>query len=260
MSNKLNIFICTHKDFSEYPHNDCYKIIAGENDNISDKDIEVLREYDNKYTPIQRSMSETSRIYYIWQNYVNTDYVGICHYRRYFSFYDNTDYINWFISREYDKNNKSVIVVKPDDVVVSNQYETWHNINDYITIKNIIKNKYNLSDSVLNSTEIGFYKCNMSIMHRNDFDEYCKFLFGVLDEFIKFRNFTDMKSIGDYIIKNYLYYSHHGTQTYQERILAFLAERISNIFFKIYFQEFHVLPIVEKNNELYSSKEYFNIQ
>lgn len=258
--NNLNIFICTHKDFPEYPINDSYKIIAGENDNISDKKIEVLREYDNKYSPVQRSMSEVSRIYYIWKNYINTDYIGICHYRRYFSFYDNVDYISWFVNRKYNKNNKSIILLNSEHIHVPSHYNECHNINDYIEVKNIIKNKFNINDYILNKTEYELYKCNMFIMHRNDFENYCAFLFTVLDEFIKVRGFTDMNSIHNYVETNKIYYhSNNTTTTYQERILAFLAERISNIFFKLYFNEFHLLPLVEKNNELYSFNEYFNI-
>ena len=71
VKNKLNIFICTHKDFVYTVHNDIYKIINA-------------REIDANLPLKDAFYSELYHFKYIADNLELPEYVVFCHYRRYF--------------------------------------------------------------------------------------------------------------------------------------------------------------------------------
>ena len=79
---KFSIFVATHKKF-EFPLPDNYiPILVGSYKfDLSiyqrDDDGEFQISYKNK------NYCELTGLYWIWKN-IRTDYVGLCHYRRYF--------------------------------------------------------------------------------------------------------------------------------------------------------------------------------
>lgn len=163
---------------------------------------------------------ELTAQYWAWKN-LDADYYGFCHYRRYFNFsdkhYPEDDY--GVVREEYlDENSikkygfdeetikrnilqNDIIITKRQDVRnlgkgyknIFAQYDDaqFLNIKDLYTILEIIKEKYPnfevYSSHFLNGHVASF--CNMYILKKDIFFEYCEWLFPLLEEFC---NRTDM--------------------------------------------------------------------
>ena len=148
-------------------------------------------------------------IYWFWKNANLPDYVGFSHYRRTFNQKDISDY------PEYD-----IIVSKPiwssDKISLAYQYKYYHVLSDLQTCIDVIRNEFSYGwgegfRKYLLSSGMNLAPCNMFIMKKELFEEWCDFIFPVLlklkekicdsDEFKKRDN-------------------------YQKRALCFLTERI----------------------------------
>lgn len=99
--NNLDIFICAHKLFEKRVFNESYKILSvGKNTELYGNDI--IRDDDGiNCSEMNNFYSELSGYYWIWKNYSIKDYIGFCHYRRYFDFMDNIPNVDE-IFKEYD--------------------------------------------------------------------------------------------------------------------------------------------------------------
>jgi hypothetical protein len=75
--------------------------------------------------------------------------------------------------------------------------------------------------------------CNIFITNKDMFYRFCEFQSSVIDEFLKQMNFKTYEDVVNHVNKNKHIYT-HVSQAYQSRLIAFLIERISTIFFKKY--------------------------
>ncbi len=178
----VTIFTMTHKKFEE-PKDTIYMPLhvgkacheplgyAGDDtgDNISAK---------NCY------YGELTGVYWVWKNFKTTDYVGICHYRRYFCTEEGRilgekDYLD--ILKDYD-----IIVSKRLKLNYSyfDGYASDYNIFDLITTGEVIKQKY--PEYYVNFEKMvhkgGTYFGNMMVTSKALYDEYAKWLFSIFDE------------------------------------------------------------------------------
>ncbi|WLR32059.1 DUF4422 domain-containing protein [Campylobacter jejuni] len=214
---------------------------------------------------LNRYFCELTGIYWAWKNYDklgNPDYIGFMHYRRIFDFCSES--LNLPISKEFntpeldyvnnsDKNkylnqkdiintilNYNRVISKSQNV---NPYLHYKHVGDFLKIKdydiclNIINekfNKYSSASKNYNSNSNSYF-CNMFIMPKEEFFEYCIFLFGVLFECRK------QIDISEY-------------NTVEQRVFGYLGEWICGIFFtyikikKYLLKELNVIYI--KNYEL----------
>lgn len=231
LKDNLKIFICTHKDVEPPVNSRVYQII----DNRDNKIKEHKGLGDEFYSEILT--------YYNVAEYEDLPpYVGFCHYRRYFSFLDNVPNMNEAFK------DADAIVIKPIQFGgdVRGQYAFYHNIEDLEIVENIVKEKYsdyyNAMEHFLNGNSMFIY--NMFIMRRDDFKEYVKFIKGVLDEYIDVvGNDIDSRVMNnqDKYFKHIAEMPQNDTLDYQRRIGAFLAERLTNVFFFRHFKR--VLPV-----------------
>lgn len=222
----LDIFICTHKDFDNYPTDKTYKICCGENDLKNEYPIDVVYEKENKYTPMRYSLSGISRMYHIWKEYTFNKYVGFVQYDRYFD-YD-------IINEDLQLDDNTCIVPQAWNLNVVIQYNNAHKIKDYLLVRELIKYMYGISENDIRYTENKLYAHNIFIMSSKKFNDYCNFMFTVLDKFIDINDFKSMDDIN----KKY--------DEKQNRVLGFLCERIGNIFIQLNFKNIIERPI--KNN------------
>ena len=226
----LKIYIYTHRDFDVpsfvQPYQDKYCIISQGDTHVTGTDIEQVNDNTLVHLPEYKRMpyAELNGLYWLWKNdIVKTDYIGFCHYRRYFEIGDDIEDL-------LDKDS----VFLPEPVMVINllhQYKTCHNDADFKIIQKYIKREY----PKYYSTDIDLlFRYNMFIMHRSHFNEYCEFMFNTL------QNLDDslmLNSEQDYIrhITSFDYQSKKSStcsiQEYQYRIDGFLGERLSTIFF-----------------------------
>ncbi len=178
----VTIFTMTHKKFEE-PSDPIYMPLQvgracsedlgypGDNtgDNISAK---------NCY------YGELTGVYWVWKNFSTSDYVGICHYRRYFCteegrIFNEKDYT--YILNEYD-----IITSKKLKLNFSyfDGYEGDYNIFDLITTGEVIRQKfpeyYDTFERLVHGN--GTYFANMMVAKKEIYDEYCEWLFSIFEE------------------------------------------------------------------------------
>lgn len=246
----LDIFICAHKMFNKQVLNESYKILSvGKNnelygDNIIRDDVGITC-YD-----LSNFYSELSGYYWIWKNYNIKDYIGFCHYRRFFDFMDDIPNMDE-IFKEYD-----IILPSKEHFGCSiyNQYKQSHNIDDLNEIIEILQNKEISVDILLSDNSM--YCFNMFIMKRELFYEYCEFIFGICQEYLQRHNIQNMEDIKKMMDENkekyYKKFYPSNDFRYQCRIGGFLAERLMNIWVrhkKLKVKEYNVITIENKYQE-----------
>jgi hypothetical protein len=183
---------------------------------------------ESKYPPGNKFYSEIMTFYYVADNLKLRDYVGFCHYRRYFSFMDDIPNMN-----EVFKEN-DVIIGKPVAYGASIRqfYDYCHNIDDLNIVENIVKEKYPDYHDVFERymSQKMFIQCNMFIMKREDFLEYVEFIRTILNEYLRIVGMDIYKRIEDNKNKYLKSFSPNNTVEYQYRIGGYLAERLTGVF------------------------------
>lgn len=163
------------------------------------------------------SYCELTALYWIWKNR-NDPYIGICHYRRYFSGY-------WDDSRiltEKDAlrilKNYDVILPQTAHLSESVREEYIHNCGrarDLDTVRKIIAEQCPSYLPYFDSYMSGHtttYK-NMMVCSKERYDEYCSWLFPILSEMEKYADFTGYSSL-------------------EKRMYGLLAERLLNVYIR----------------------------
>ncbi len=151
-------------------------------------------------------LNEYTSIYYAWKHYdelVKSDYVGFCHYRRFFSKNDIDDAVN------YDFTVSKPVFPVP--LSIAAQYKIYHYIQDLQLCANVIKTLYPEyhADFVnfLNTEKTMIAPCNMFITTKKNFETWCEFIFPIL---FQLEREIDVS----------------GRDNYQKRAVCFLSERI----------------------------------
>ena len=84
----------THKDFDLEVKNSAYIIVADDKSQLKQKyNVTIIYAQNGKLYKLKRAYGEMSKLYYIYQLYksgeLNSKYIGLNHYKRYFLFKDN---------------------------------------------------------------------------------------------------------------------------------------------------------------------------
>ena len=170
-------------------------------------------------------LNEMTAIYWIWKN-TSHDYVGISHYRRFFSNKDNKD----FIIENILTSEQAREILQSYDIIVAKGEHHLFNTYSYIIgdsgsmitrlaiklTRNILERHYpdyiDAFDYVIYNTHI--FKCNMFITRKYIFDSYCSWLFSfILEAESEYRKFVDIEELD---IK-------------QRRVYGFICERMFNV-------------------------------
>lgn len=164
---------------------------------------------------------ELTGLYWAWKN-LDCEYIGLCHYRRYFAHKPNSKELEDKKQAIYSKADYEKLLGEYDVILpvkrnyyietVRSQYEHAHNKRDLDELEKIIGEKYpEYSDafkSVMDRTKL--HILNMFVMKKDLFDKYCQWLFDI--------EFELEKRID---ISNY--------DAYNARIYGFLSERLFNV-------------------------------
>lgn len=207
---------------------------------LAGKELDSVKYYDNTGENISdknRSYCELTAIYWAWKN-LDLDYYGLFHYRRYLSFAPETS-DNMHPGKAYDTVEQAIphigldeeslratiekydlVIPRKDDTKTTTndksiyeQYENEHNISDLDYCVEYVKEKYpDIAPftNVLHTSEA--YFCNMFVMKKELFNDYCEFMFDVLENFEKDNDIS-------------------GYNPQQYRVTGYLAERLTNIYF-----------------------------
>lgn len=219
-NSNLDIFICTHKDFQPVVCNPCYKVINAKdiNGDIADNGLKGS------------FYSEILTYLHVCKNYELKDYVGFCHYRKYFSFLNDIPDMDEIFQK------RDVVVAMPVTFgcTIEKQYELCHNIDDLHIIGEIIKKSSKYEDYYEYYER--FIKgqimipCNMFIMKKDDFISYCSFIEDILNAYLEKVGLNIEERIKENKEKYLKDFSPNNTAEYQYRIGGYLGERLTNIF------------------------------
>ncbi len=238
-NSKLKILICCHKP-CELPFDpDGFFLPIQVGAAISDVDLKIQRDDQVNGQPCDnisaknKSFCELTAVYWAWKNikklYPDLKYIGINHYRRYFSF-DKKNYFDSAIRKNeceiknYSLNkNKMMHILRKNGVVVSRKknypwslfvdYCICHISDDMRILQRVIhgvcpeydRSFYNI---ILNGNKLSPY--NMTVMDIGKFESYCEWLFRILSQVEKQVNISSYNQI-------------------QMRVFGYMAERLFNV-------------------------------
>ena len=232
---KTEIFVMTHKQYNETV-NPIYKTLHVGKALTGDLGYQGDDTGDN-ISKLNPYFCELTGIYWLWKNY-DCDYIGICHYRRFFI------RNNRMLSKEYIEEilgRYDIILPYSLPIVDGNvmeHYKDRHILADLIVCRQVIQEKYpeytEAFDFCMNS---GLFSMgNMLITSKSIFDSYCKWLFDILFE------------VWEKIDIN-------GRDDYQKRAMGFLSERLIRVWimkqtYRIKEEEVKMMDADEIDNHL----------
>jgi hypothetical protein len=180
-----------------------------------------------------KSFCEITGLYWAWKNiktvYPNIQYIGLCHYRRYFALdrkNSNRDGGIYVPVLPDMKNYKNILLhtLSSNKLIIANpiihpwslqtEYSRYHHGDDYSTLKEIINElspEYNFSFNKVMEWNNHFSHFNMFVSSYSFFANYCEWLFPILFEAEKRINISNYNEL-------------------QTRVFGFLAEYLLNIF------------------------------
>ncbi len=231
---KGSIFVVHHRPFTSY-ESALYKNICTNIKNYPSAPDMLL---DNTFDHISDKnpfYSEMTAIYWVWKNVPLEDFVGFCHYRRYLNtssvlkrsqisvsdlksgvikfsdFIDEENLVS--LIEEYD-----LILPYPMHLLPSirAQYAFCHNVRDFdlmfeCLLKNFPEHEQTIKDAC--NSPVG-YMNNCFIMRSGLFEEYANWIFSIFAQLEK------------EIVVN-------TKEAYQQRVFAFLSERLFTVFIAI---------------------------
>ena len=238
----VDIFIYSHIPFKPIATDTVFKVLTNshEKDSRFHTKLKILRDYTGDNISSNNLMwNEYSGLYWLWSNYPLKKYIGLNHYRRMYTNFNNLPNIDQIF-----KNGKKIILNKPIPLRVQDGlpnggelmnnrdwYKYWHCIDDFNLLESIVKELYpeysDGWDKMAESTYL--YPSSMFIMDKDTFINYCNYIFDVLEEFNDRRNCHSSTDYIKYVeehkdsyIREYLRYYDVEKQA---RIVGYLAER-----------------------------------
>lgn len=185
-----------------------------------------------------KNYCELTALYWIWKNVKDAEYISIEHYRRFF--------MNSFLLKPISKKRVTEFLNNYDGIVtrkykfhvsIKKYYSDKHYSADLSVVEEAIKIMYPeyLEDYkiVMDGHETSM--CNMLVLPKSKFNEYCKWLFDILFYVEKNIDISDRDD-------------------YQKRVFGFLSERLQNVWMKSNNIKVKYLPIYYLDNSLLISK------
>lgn len=188
----VKILVATHKKY-QMPDDSMYvPIHVG----AEGKDLDLGYIKDNVGENISQknfSFCELTGLYWAWKN-LDTDYIGLAHYRRHFSLSKKSDnpFDNVMTSEELDDLLQKYKIILPKKrryyiETLYSHYAHTHYAEHLDITRKIIQKKYpeylSSFDKIVKQTS--GYMFNMMILPRKWMDDYCSWLFDILFELEK---------------------------------------------------------------------------
>lgn len=241
----LSVYVVAHKKFT-CPQIDYLKPIqVGKNEDLGflyrDNTGEHIAQKNANYC-------ELTAMYWIWKNDCDSDIIGICHYRRYFTKNSwSSSSIHFWKGTELQHilNNYDVIAPKRlsfPKSVGKNYFAHAGREKDLRLVGDVIQKKCPeyapAYDSVLEG-HAGYYY-NMMIMSRNQYGQYCKWLFSILEQVEKQIDLS-------------------GYTAEEARVYGYLSELLFNVWLLYNGSKVKELPVVNTDMNM-TDRIKFNIK
>ena len=203
---KVRIYAMTHKKF-DVPSDPMYQPLhvgracAEDLGYLGDNTGENISHLNCYY-------SELTGLYWLWKNCKDVDYIGTCHYRRFFI----NEQEKVFTKQEYEILLKNYDIITTKRVILNNSYHFGFSANHNVAVLDmtgeVIKDLYpSYYDTFIDRVhENETYFGNMLVTSKTIYDNYCEWLFTVFEEVSKRINLdTD-------------------EDAYHKRVLGFISE------------------------------------
>lgn len=250
---KTNIFVACHSGITNLPLCSDMLTIISSDENITTNSCKVVYNSDDAFEKkFGVSYSEGSKIHYIWSHpdIIDGDYVGICHYRRFFEplLCFDSKALNKIFTKTLGERKGIIVPHKMsftkdsgDDVALTNRdvFNRDHLKEPMDVLVNVIKEYYpryyKTTLEVLGEKDM-FY-LNMFIMKKDMFDKYCGFVFGALNRLNRAMEFSCDEDVQAYIDKmgaegKIRIFNNEGDIKWQYRLHGFLMEYLTSIFIR----------------------------
>jgi lipopolysaccharide biosynthesis glycosyltransferase len=184
------------------------------------------------------SYCELTALYWAWKNDRTSEKIGLMHYRRLLDFSDSYSarHVELKLASlrvsDYTSQTEAWLAANPDvdlvlpkphimPITVRVNYSNAHRASDLEVVEKYVDENYPAYSGHLKSVLEGrkIYLANMFLAKRPILDQYCEFLFDVLEQ-------VDQANI------DRKYYS-----TYQSRFLGFISERLFTAFISKYLED-----------------------
>ncbi len=231
----VNLFVMTHKPFKP-PKDPIY--IPLHVGRCNSKDLGFLGDDTNdSISSLNPYFCELTGMYWIWKNYLNADYIGICHYRRYLIDENGSIFAKSQLEKlltDYDMITTKLLTL------TCSYYQGFgenHHVKDLDTTKEVLKEKYpeyiNTFETLVHGPHT--YFGNIFVTSKEQYSNYCSWLFDILFEVQKRTDFT-------------------GYNGYQKRLFGFLSEFLQTVW--IYYHNLNVYECkVGMVGEKYETKQ-----
>lgn len=218
---QLTMFVVTHKQVN-LPIMEGYKPIVVGNKDVSYTDMYKDNTGDN-ISNKNANYCELTALYWIWKNLSNVDYIGLLHYRRFFSM----SLFNSAKKRGLLSSQKALSLLNKYDVILpypkgwfDTTVKEWFLRTDgkpealeklRLVVADLYPEYLDDYDDTMNGYMASYF--NMFIMSKEYSDEYCKWLFSILfqlEKQVDLSNYTPLEA----------------------RIYGFLSERLLNVWIR----------------------------
>lgn len=238
----MTTYVVTHKPFDYDIPEGYVPILVGADYNANPRKYLVDNTGDN-ISSQNKNFNELTALYWMWKN-SEDDPIGLSHYRRYFTEHSfggkiggrNAMYL-WLLmagkTKPISESKLNDLLITYDWVVAypenNSKESAWdhyahnHHESDLVATRNAIVKLYpeytdSFDEYMREPARMSPY--NMFYTHRQQMDDYCKWLFNIL--------FEVQRQID---ITNY--------DAYQQRVYGFLSERLFNVYLR-HHQEFKI--------------------
>lgn len=237
IKNTLSIFIMTHVKFDP-PQNPIYHPLHVGHAIHDDLGYPGDDTGDN-ISDLNMYYSELTGLYWAWKNVQNTEYIGLCHYRRYFL--NDSNHIMSKADFMPILANYQVIISQPvtSDKCYRDIYAEAHNIHDLEAVGAAIEQLYPdcmpIFNEVLNGSKL--YCGNLFVTTKELFDDYAEWLFSIFDiasKQIDTSAYDDYhKRVYGFLSEQLLYvWVRYRKLTYYEASIGFTQEKAETLSLK----------------------------
>ena len=181
---ELEMFIITHLNFLSPKYEDYVPLWVGDKSKCQ---IAAYTEDGDNISFLNNKINECTGIYWIWKN-TTKKYVGINHYRRYFKDLEAENIMESFHIKDILRRYDLILAYAANTVIGTNLEQIQETINSkafheaYILIEqSIITNQPSYAEGFHEVMKgVAFFPCNMFVMPRHIFSQYCEWLFSII--------------------------------------------------------------------------------
>lgn len=240
------ILVCCHKQDIFAKEDPYFPIQVGKS--LSTVDLGIKGDDTGQNISIKNSSyCELTGMYWAWKNLKDVDVIGLCHYRRYFDFHKQCRKVvpyTSFKSSSFEDIDLSIPKEALDKVIEGKiyiskprnyrynlmvEYCTSHISDDYRVLRQVIKESQPLDiqeaffQTFYQNNKLSHF--NMFLMNWKEFDNYCSWLFPILEEVEKRTDISHYNPI-------------------QKRIYGYMSERLLNVWLYTKKKSVDRLPVI----------------